>query len=143
MAGARGNVRSRMIRKRTRIKVKAPFRGTSPSTAILLLCLPAVICGCIDFGLSFGPLFPIGQPFVIKGVAEEIDTDSSLRLIWRGDNGITYHLFQSSLVPNGDFDKATTPGVTSRLLVVTRDDLAVDPKVGTIVEVRRILEIVE
>lgn len=78
----------------------------------------------------------------MSGTTEVIDNGGPC-LVWQGQNGVTYHLFQSLLVSNEDFDTITTPGVTSRLLLLPREDLAVACQVGTIVEVEDILEIVQ
>ena len=96
--------------------------------------------GCID--LSGATLLPVGTPFVVTGTATVIDTGEPC-LVWLGDNGVTYHLFQDPLLQNESFDVITEPGTTSRLVVVTRTDLEVGCETGTIVEVQEVLEIVE
>ena len=52
-------------------------------------------------------------------------------------------MFQSPALDNESFDRITTPGVTSRLEIATRDDLEVACLIGTVVEVQDVLEIVE
>ena len=63
-----------------------------------------------------------------------IDQDGPC-LVWLGDNGETFHLFQDPRIANDDFDRVTTPGVASRLELSVRTDLFVACEVGTIVEV--------
>jgi hypothetical protein len=60
-----------------------------------------------------------------------------------GENGTTYHLFQGADVSSEDFDRVTVPGTISRLVIAPRDDLEVAWQTGTIVEVRRVLEILD
>ena len=108
----------------------------------LLLTL-ACTTGCIDLALNAPEtLLPIGTAFVVKGTAAVIDNAGPC-LIWEGENGITYHLFQDPRVENETFDRITTPGVTSRLEIAVRNDLEVICQVGRIVEVQDVLEIVE
>jgi hypothetical protein len=87
-------------------------------------------------------LLPIGSAFVISGTASLADNNGPC-LVWIAENGVTYHLFQSSTVENETFDRIATPGVTSRLLLAKRSDLEVNCLMGTIVEVQDVLEIVE
>ncbi len=99
--------------------------------------------GC-TFNLDLGTdsLFSEGSAFVISGTADTATVDDQPCNIWLGENGVLYHLFQTPQVDNGDFDRITTPGVTSRLEIATRSDLVVDCKIGTIVDVQDVLEIV-
>ncbi len=105
--------------------------------------LAAAAIGC-TFNLDLGAdtLFPTGTTFVVKGTAEVIGSEFGACPVWLGNNGVTYHLFQDPRVSNEDFDEITTPGVTSRLELATRSDLEVDCQVGTIVEVKSVLEVV-
>jgi hypothetical protein len=96
----------------------------------------------LNLDLAPETLFPTGTSFVVRGTMDLVDTEAGACLVWRGENGVTYHLFQHSRVANDEFDLVTTPGVTSRLELATRSDLVVDCQVGTIVEVQNILEIV-
>lgn len=106
--------------------------------------LLAAMGGC-TFNLDLGAdsLFPAGTSFVMKGTTENVPSPQGACNIWRGENGVVYHLFQGVRVDNDDYDRVTTPGVTSRLEIATRTDLVVDCQQGTIVEVRQVLEIVE
>jgi hypothetical protein len=61
--------------------------------------------------------------------------------IWVGDNGVQYHLFQDPLLENELYDRVTTPGTVSRLVLATRADLEVVCQIGTIVQVRDVLEV--
>ncbi len=87
-------------------------------------------------------LFPQGTEFVLTGTATVLDNGGPC-LAWLGENGVTYHLFQATHLDNADFDRVTTPGATSRLVIATRTDLEVRCATGTIIEVRELLEIVE
>lgn len=112
-----------------------------------LLALPPMmvlgLAACIDVAIpGEGSLFVTGEPFVLGGTAAIVDCDGP-RLVWYGDNGITYHLFQGTRLTNDEFDRVTTAGVSSRLEIATRQDLVVSCQIGTIVEVQRVLEIVE
>ena len=113
--------------------------------AIVIICTLSVSIftwGCsVNFSVPEG-LIATGSPFVISGTSTLADNNGPC-LIWIGENGITYHLFQGSTVENETFDRVTTPGVTSRLLLAERTDLQVSCLMGTIVEVRDVLEIVE
>lgn len=100
--------------------------------------LAAVMWGC----LSQNTLFVRGEPFIISGTADVVDRNGACA-VWYGENGVTYHLFQGPRVQNADFDRVTTPGVRSRLEIATRSDLVVTCEYGTIVEVERVLEIME
>lgn len=110
---------------------------------MLSLCV-AVIIGTAR--CNFNPedisLSDRGTPFVVKGTAAVIDNEGPC-LIWRGDNGETYHLFQDPTLENEAFDQIIDPGVTSHLVLVTRSDLTLDCQIGLIVEVRDVLEVVE
>jgi hypothetical protein len=96
----------------------------------------AILAGCV----WQDTLFVRGEPFVIKGTAA-LATEDGPCIVWHGQNGVTYQLFQGPSVPNGDFDRAITPGVTSRLVIAKRTDLETVCDYGTIVEVQRVLEI--
>ncbi len=111
--------------------------------AALLVFLALGNLGCtFNADLGSDSLFPVGTSFVISGTAEAVASDTGTCLIWLANNGVTYHLFQSTRIANEDFDRITTPGVTSRLEIAPRSDLVVDCRMGTIVEVQDILEIV-
>ena len=96
--------------------------------------------GCIE--VSLDGLLPAGSPFVVRGTATILDNDGPCPA-WIGENGVTYHLFQDPFLDNATFDRITTPGTTSRLLLVTRDDLVLGCQLGTIVEVEDVLEVVD
>ncbi len=87
-------------------------------------------------------LFATGESYIVKGTATVVD-DNGPCPVWIGQNGITYQLFQGGRLENADFDRITTQGVTSRLEIVTRSDIAVACQAGQVVEVQRVLEIVE
>ena len=105
---------------------------------LLALCAP----GCtINAQLLPDSLVSTGSPFVVKGTATVLDNNGPC-LAWIGENGINYHLFQNPRVDNATFDRITTPGVTSRLQLATRNDLEIACQAGTIVEVLSVLEVV-
>jgi hypothetical protein len=108
------------------------------------VCLAAAgVPACFDISIPIAPtLFPTGTSFVVRGTAAVVDQGGPC-LVWFGENGVTYHLFQDPRVPNEDFDRVARPGTTSRLVLATRQDLTVTCEVGTIVEVQDILEVAE
>jgi hypothetical protein len=111
--------------------------------AVLSVLAAAAVVGCIQIRIpGEETLFVTGTPFVLSGTAS-VENQVGPCLIWTGENGITYHLFQGVDLPSADFDRVTTPGTTSRLELSTRADLEVSCEGGTIVEVERVLEIVE
>ena len=111
---------------------------------IAVSVLLVVVGGCIDLEVNApDTLLPMGASFVVSGTAAVIDNDGSC-LIWTGDNGVTYHLFQDSRLDNELFDRVTTPGTRSRLELARRTDLQVACQTrGVIVEVQDVLEVVE
>ena len=112
-------------------------RAISP----LLLVLTGALACTVNLSAP-ETLFPSEGPFVLRGTAALADNNGPC-LIWIGENGITYHLFQSPHLDNELFDRITTPGTASRLHLSVREDLEVDCRMGTIVEVQEVLEIVE
>ncbi|MHC4697185.1 MAG: hypothetical protein ACYTFA_10615 [Planctomycetota bacterium] len=114
------------------------LRVTALAT-VLTIGLP----GCIEINLPEEiDLFAAGPPFVVRGTAVLLDNDGPC-LAWVGENGVTYHLFQGRRLSNEEFDRVSTPGVTSRLVLSTRKDLKLDCRTGTIVDVDEVLEIVD
>ena len=113
-------------------------------TRLLGLALPVILAvGCIDVKLPEEvTLLPIGTPFVVTGTATLLDNDGPC-LAWVGENGVTYHLFQNARIENEVFDRIVRPGVTSRIEIATRTDIPLACAVGQIVEVQRVLGIVE
>ena len=107
------------------------------------MLVPLCVAGCIDIAIpGEETLFARGTSFVVSGTAAVVDNGGPC-LVWIAENGVTYHLFQGVRVENDDFDRVTTPGATSRLEVATRSDLVVACRIGTIVEVQGVLEIIE
>ena len=98
---------------------------------------------CVDLGEAQQALLPGGAPFVVRGTATIVEVSGAPCLVWIGENGVTYHLFQDPLLDNESFDRITTPDTTSRLVIATRSDLVVACQVGTVVEVQEVLEIIE
>ncbi len=105
----------------------------------LAMLLSNVACITIDLPENID-LLAVGTPFVLSGTAALIDNNGPC-LVWLGENGITYHLFQDARLDNDLFDEVTEPGTTSRLEIVTRSDLEVVCQVGDVVEVRDVLDI--
>jgi len=101
----------------------------------------AAAAGCFEINVP-DTLIATGGAFVVSGTAEVIDVDGPC-LVWRGDNGVIYHLFQQVNLENEIFDEVTEPGVTSRLVLAERTDLDVNCRVGPTVEVRDVLEVIE
>lgn len=100
----------------------------------------ASIAGC---SVQLPSLFPFGDAFIAKGTFELRTAPGGGECpAWVDTNRTVYQLFQGADVSNADFDNITTPGVTSRLRLVKRDDLTVGCSVGIIVEVQEVLEIV-
>ena len=112
---------------------------------MVTICMLSVLILTWSCSVSFSipeGLLASGSPFVVSGTSTLVDNNGPC-LVWIGENGITYHLFQGSTVENETFDRISTPGVTSRLLLSKRTDLEVSCLMGTIVEVEDVLEILE
>jgi hypothetical protein len=107
----------------------------------LLPLLPALALA-VGCNLNTGSLFVRGEPFIISGTAAVRDQHGPCP-VWIGENGVTYQLFQGARLDNDEYDRILVPGVTSRLEIATRNDLVAKCDLGTIVEVQRILEVVE
>ncbi len=103
--------------------------------AALALCLP----GCIQ-------IVPYtqgrGTPFVISGTADIVDRDGPCR-VWYGENGLTFHLVQGIRITDEEFARIVTPGTAANLELCVRSDVEFDCQYGTVVEVRRVLEILD
>lgn len=87
-------------------------------------------------------LLPVETSFVLKGTSAIVEGEVPC-LVWYGENGLVYHLFQSPRVDNATYDRVVTPGVTSRLELAKRNDLQVVCAQGAVLEVQNVLEIVE
>ena len=104
---------------------------------VSLLAFP----GCFDVNLFDDmSLLPTQATFVLTGTATLLDNDGPC-LAWVGENGVTYHLFQNARIENDVFDRITTPGVTSRIEITTRNDIPLECATGQVAEVQRVLEI--
>lgn len=104
------------------------------------LCMVTLVATGCNLGLGDSPLLAVGTPFVLRGTAAVID-DGGPCPIWIGDNGETFHLFQGTTLGNEAYDEVIQPGVTSRLILVTRSDLTIDCQTGVIVEVHDVLDV--
>jgi hypothetical protein len=101
------------------------------------------LAGCsVNLDVLPEGLIATGSPFVVSGTSILLENQGPCPA-WVADNGITYHLFQSSRVDNDLFDRITTAGVRSRLEIAVRTDLELTCRIGPIVEVRNVLEIVD
>ena len=80
--------------------------------------------------------------FVITGTASITDQDGPCP-VWLGENGVTYHLFQSPSLANDVFDQVVSVGTTARLVLVVRLDLELTCAFGRTAEVIDVLEIQE
>lgn len=87
-------------------------------------------------------LLPVETSFVLKGTSAIVEEEVPC-LVWFGENGLIYHLFQSPRVDSATYDRVVTPGVTSRLEVARRNDLQMECAQGFILEVQNVLEIEE
>lgn len=104
--------------------------------------------GCIDVALpeinvpfevtAFGG----ASTFVITGTASVADQNGPCP-VWLGDNGVTYHLFQSPSLANDVFDRIVSVGTTARLVLAVRSDLELTCAFGRTAEVVDVLEIQE
>jgi hypothetical protein len=113
------------------------LRPWKAAAFLLSFCLS----GCIELNAP-ETLLPIGTSFVVRGTAAIVDNGGPC-LIWLADNGLAYYLYQDPSVDNDTFDRATTPGATSRLEIAVRNDLIAPCLVDVIVEVQDVLEIVD
>lgn len=111
------------------------------ASAILASC--AMLTGaCVDIVMPEDvTLFDVGSPFVVSGTAALVDTPEGPCRVWVGENGISYHLFQSVRLENDTFDQVISEGTASRLVLARRNDIALACSFGTVVEVRNVLEI--
>ena len=123
----------------------------SPRTRWLTYCLLGSLvwpASCIDIGLPQIEvpvdlaLFNGSGDFVLRGTAAIVNNDGPCP-VWIADNGITYHLFQAPHLDNEMFDLVTSPGTTSRLVLAVRSDLVLTCQLGTVAEVRDVLEVVD
>ncbi|MCO6438448.1 MAG: hypothetical protein J5J06_15265 [Phycisphaerae bacterium] len=120
------------------------MRGASVGAGIVLL-VGVALAGCVDVNVpdSFS-LLPVGTSFIMRGTSAVVDDPTGQPcLVWIGENGVTYYLFQDARLENETFDRITTPGTTSRLQLATRSDLEASCQIGTIVEVEDVLEIAD
>ena len=106
---------------------------------LLNACIGASL---LVLGCNASELLVVGTPFVVQGTMT-VSNNHGACLIWKGDNGETFYLYQDPLLDNSTFDQITTPGVTSRLVVVTRSDLSSPCTVDEIVQVQEVLDIIQ
>jgi hypothetical protein len=83
----------------------------------------ALAGGCLN--LNTGSLLSVGTPFVVQGTMTVANGGC---LVWEGNNGESFYLYQDPLLDNNLFDQINAPGVTSRLVIVTRSDLSAPAK---------------
>ncbi|HVP10415.1 MAG TPA: hypothetical protein VMV94_04410 [Phycisphaerae bacterium] len=124
----RGDARS-SLRKRM---------GQSGRVGAFILLLAVSLAGC---GTPFTDLLTRGSAFITQGTAQTRDAFAfGPCLAWVDTTGAVYQLFQGENVSNADFDRVTTPGVTSRLKLTVRTDLIVGCRVGTTAVVDEVLQ---
>ncbi len=103
-----------------------------------------MVIGVSACNIGLPDLFPISAPFIVKGTFEERAAFLQAPCpVWVDTTGVVYHLFQNEVISNEDFDRVTTPGVTSRLRLEIRRDLTVGCPMGKTVEVIQVLEIIQ
>ncbi len=117
-----------------------------PIKTVILLLLPFACVACIevatpeiDFSVA---LLGDSGSFVVSGTAALEDQDGPCP-VWYGDNGFTYHLFQSPRLDNELFDQVTSPGTTARLVLVVRNDLELACAFGRTAEVIDVLSVAD
>ena len=114
------------------------------AVSIVFVGCATLMGSCIDLTLPEDvTLFDVGSSFVVRGTAALVDTPEGPCRVWVGENGISYHLFQSVQLENETFDQVSREGATSRLVLARRSDIELACSFGTIVEVRDVLEIDE
>ena len=101
------------------------------------MVLFALVGAC---NLNTAQLLPVGTPFVVQGTMSVTNAGC---LVWDADNGQSFYLYQDPLLDNNLFDQITTPGVTSRLVIVTRSDLTSPCKTDKIAQVQEVLEVIQ
>jgi hypothetical protein len=112
---------------------------------ISALTLPALVAGCglfdWPFGTSSGALLG-SSSFVVRGQMEIEQGARGPCPVFLAETGLIYHLFQHPNLANEEFDGVITPGAVSRLEVRVRNDLHTVCRIGTSVEVLKVLELV-
>ena len=115
---------------------------------ICVLALGGLVGACVDVAppelnvpVDF-TLFGGGNSFVVRGTGGVVDNNGPCP-VWFGENGVTYHLSQNPRLENEIFDRVSAPGITSRLVLVVREDLEFECAFGRTVEVVDVLEVVE
>ena len=116
--------------------------GSGRLLVLGMLAVGIAVAGCGSDLLGGGLASVAGSSFVLRGTSAVVDGNEPC-LVWLGETGTTYHLFQGIGLPNEDFDRVTVPGTSSRLVIAIRDDLEVGCQMGTIAEVQRVLEILD
>lgn len=109
------------------------------------LTLPVLLSGCglFDWPLGDGTTSLLGSTsFVIRGQMEIEQGARGPCPVFLAETGLIYHLFQHPSLANDEFDSVTTPGAVSRLEVRVRNDLETLCRIGTTVEVLKVLELV-
>lgn len=105
--------------------------------ALACIVWSVLATGCID--VNTAGLLAVGTPFVVRGT---MTVEKGSCLVWQAENGQSCYLYQDPLLDNDLFNQITTPGTTSRLVVVTRSDLSAPCDTDLIVQVQSVLEVV-
>ena len=115
---------------------------------ISLLALAGFVGACVDVAPPEVnvpvdlAIFGSENSFVVRGTADIVDNKGPCP-VWFGENGVTYHLFQSPHLDNEVFDRISAAGISSRLVLVVREDLEFACAFGRTAEVVDVLEVVE
>lgn len=122
---------------------RVPRVGSVAFATLFAAAIAFTTAGCPSLSDATQSLFVRGEPFIVSGTSAVIQRNGGPCKVWYAENGASYHLFQGDRVLNAEFDRATTPGVRSRLEIAPRSDLFLACESGTLVEVQQVLEIVD
>ncbi len=112
---------------------------------ISALTLPILLSGCglFEWPLGDGAGSLLGSAsFVVRGQMVIEQGARGPCPVFVAETGLLYHLFQHPSLANDQYDRVTTPGAVSRLEVRVRNDLQTLCRIGTTVEVLKVLELV-
>jgi hypothetical protein len=96
-------------------------------------------CGLADGG-GGGALFG-SDGFIIRGTMTVV-SENGVCPVFQADDGFSYQLRQGTGLSNEEYDAVTEIGAISRLEVTLREDLRTACRVGTVVVVLNVLELI-